>query len=89
VDLLAFAQRRAALQRHVEEVQLLVAVGDGAGLVDPQQRVFDLSLPVAEAVGGGERAGLVDAHVDGEPVLPRCGLQAQQERRLLGGKAQR
>ena len=84
---LAFAQRWPARQRDVEQVQFLVAVLDGAVFVDPQERVFDLGLGFAEVVGGGDGAGLVDAHVDGEPVRPRCVLQAQQEGRLVGGKA--
>ena len=51
-------------------MQLLIALRNGAALVDPQQRVLDTRV----------RRGLVHAHADRELVLPRGVLQAAHER---------
>ena len=66
---------------HVEEVDFLVALGDLAGFVDPEQGVFDL-------FGFGIIAGLVDANGDGKRVLLGQVLETENERRLVDGRAE-
>ncbi len=69
-DAVAFFQNRTAGDVDVEEVEFLVAAGDGAMLVDPDQCVLDLLA----ALGG-----FVDAHVDWEAGGPRFMLEAENE----------
>ena len=74
LDAIALLQHGAVLDLDVEKVQLLVAMGNVAMLVDPEERVLDL---------GAGRRGLVDADVDGEAMAPCLLSDAQDKLRLL------
>jgi hypothetical protein len=62
-------------------MQLLVAVGDGAVGIDPDQRVGD--------AGRGRGGGFVDADVDGEGVCAGGRLEAEDEGGAGRGQAER
>jgi len=66
---------------HVEEVCFLVALGDLAVLVDPEEGVFEfLRVKVV--------AGLVDSNGDGERVLFGGFLEAENQWRFVDGLAE-
>ena len=76
LDAVGLLHRRAVSLVHVEEVELLVALGDLAILVDPDLGVLDL-------LGVGVVAGLVNTDRDGERVLLGRFLESKDNNGLV------
>ena len=73
-NLLALLEHRTALDVHVEEVHLLVPLGDGACLVNPQNGVLYFA---------GVGPWFVDADMDRQPLSTGFLLQAENEGALV------